>query len=70
MSTLETSKLVLTDIQIPFWRMIIIILKWTLASIPALIIMMLIMMTVSGLIIGAADYIGFLPAFPDMHGTL
>lgn len=70
MSTLEAGKLVLTDIQIPFLRMVIIILKWVLASIPAMIIMMLIMMTISGLIMGAAHYIGFRPNTSYMHGTL
>ena len=34
---------VITDIQIPFGRMIAIILKWMLASIPAMILMYLIM---------------------------
>lgn len=34
---------VITDIQIPFGRMIAIILKWMLASIPAMLLMYLIM---------------------------
>ena len=35
-------RVTLADIHIPFWRMVVIILKWSLASIPALIILMII----------------------------
>lgn len=40
---MNEQKTVITDIQIPFGRMIAIILKWMLASIPAIILMYLIM---------------------------
>lgn len=40
---MDEQKTVITDIQIPFGRMIAIILKWMLASIPAVILMYLIM---------------------------
>ncbi len=32
----------IADVEIPFWRMVVIIIKWTLAAIPALIIMSII----------------------------
>jgi len=35
-------RVAIADIQIPFWRMVAIIIKWTLASIPAAIILSLI----------------------------
>jgi len=51
----------ITDINIPFGRMVAIIIKWMLASIPAIIIMyaimaavMLVMMLVFGGIIGGS----------------
>lgn len=43
---MEEKKTVITDVQIPFGRMIIIILKWMLASIPAILLMYLIMIGV------------------------
>ena len=39
---MDEQKTVITDIQIPFGRMIAIILKWMLASIPAIILMYLV----------------------------
>lgn len=36
----------LSDINIPFGRMVLIILKWMLASIPAMILMWLIMIPI------------------------
>ena len=35
-------RVAIADIQIPFWRMVAIIIKWTLASIPAVIIISII----------------------------
>ena len=29
----------IADVEIPFWRMVAIIIKWTLAAIPAIIIL-------------------------------
>ena len=40
---MDEQNTVITDIQIPFGRMVAIILKWMLASIPAMILMYLIM---------------------------
>lgn len=40
---MDEQKTVITDVQIPFGRMIVIILKWMLASIPAILVMYLIM---------------------------
>ena len=32
----------IADVEIPFWRMVVIIIKWTLAAIPAVIILSII----------------------------
>ena len=40
---MEEQKVTITDVDIPFGRMIAIILKWMLAAIPAIILMYLIL---------------------------
>jgi hypothetical protein len=40
---------VVTDIKIPFWSMVVLLVKWALASIPALIVLIVI-----GAVISAA----------------
>ena len=35
-------RVAIADIQIPFWRMVAIIIKWTFAAIPAVIIISII----------------------------
>lgn len=44
-------RVAIADIQIPFWRMVAIIIKWTLASIPAIIIVSLIF-AIIGAVVG------------------
>ena len=39
---MEKQETVITDIQIPFGRMVSIILKWMLASIPAILLLYLV----------------------------
>lgn len=38
---------VVTDIKIPFWSMVVLLVKWALASIPAVIILIVIGTVVS-----------------------
>jgi hypothetical protein len=65
MSDLQPSpRYVLSDIDIPFFRLIVIFVKWSLAAIPAAIILSLILTLVFGLI-GAI--VGG-PAFMHMRG--
>ena len=40
---LDDQKVVVTDIRMPFWSMVIFMVKWVFASIPALLIFSLIM---------------------------
>jgi hypothetical protein len=43
------ARVTLADIHIPFWRMVVIIIKWSLASIPAMIILVIIFGIVAAL---------------------
>jgi hypothetical protein len=40
----------ITDIDIPFWRLVGIFIKWALAAIPATIVVTLILMIIMGLL--------------------
>jgi hypothetical protein len=43
-------ELVVTDIKIPFWSMVVLMVKWALAAIPAVIILVVIYSVVSALL--------------------
>jgi hypothetical protein len=45
-------RIVITDIDIPFWRLVVILVKWALAAIPATIVVMLIVMLVAAVFSG------------------
>jgi hypothetical protein len=51
------------DIDVPFWRIVLILVKWSIASIPALIILAILITTIStlvgGLVFSALDGLGF-----------
>jgi VIT1/CCC1 family predicted Fe2+/Mn2+ transporter len=51
---------VITDIKIPFWRLVVIFVKWAIAAIPAAIIIAIIYAFATtaliGLISGAAQF--------------
>jgi hypothetical protein len=38
----NTQEIVVTDIRIPFWSMVVLLVKWALAAIPAMIILLVI----------------------------
>ncbi|HUX24423.1 MAG TPA: hypothetical protein VMV87_07365 [Burkholderiales bacterium] len=38
----DRREVVVTDIKIPFWSMVVLMVKWAIAAIPAVIILMLI----------------------------
>ncbi len=46
-----TQSVVVTDIRMPFWSMVLFMIKWSVASIPAIIILAFL----AGLIMGAAS---------------
>jgi hypothetical protein len=41
---------VITDVDIPFWRLVGIFVKWTLAAIPATILLMIIFSVIAAVI--------------------
>ncbi|MBE0612354.1 MAG: hypothetical protein IH604_01680 [Burkholderiales bacterium] len=43
----DKREVVVTDIKIPFWSMVVLMVKWAIAAIPAVIILMLIGLLVS-----------------------
>jgi hypothetical protein len=43
----DRREVVVTDIKIPFWSMVVLMVKWAIAAIPAVIILMLIAAAVS-----------------------
>ena len=38
----EKREVVVTDVKIPFWSMVVLMVKWAVAAIPALIILLFI----------------------------
>jgi hypothetical protein len=38
----EKREVVVTDVKIPFWSMVVLLVKWAIAAIPALIILIVI----------------------------
>ena len=56
------------DIDVPFWRIVMILVKWSIASIPAMIILGILVTLVSflvgGLTMSIIDLLGFSPEVP------
>jgi hypothetical protein len=48
--TEDRREVVVTDIKIPFWSMVVLMVKWAIAAIPAVIILMLLATLVSALL--------------------
>ncbi len=46
----KSSSVKITDINMPFWSMVIFMVKWAIASIPAIIILMLLFMFFGGFV--------------------
>ena len=49
----ETSEVVVVDVKIPFWSMVVLLVKWAIAAIPAMIILLVLAAVVSMLLGGA-----------------
>ncbi|MCL2104534.1 MAG: hypothetical protein FWH21_05725 [Kiritimatiellaeota bacterium] len=50
----DKTEVVITDINIPFWRMVMIIIKWALAAFVVSIIPFLLLILIQGCLFGAA----------------
>ena len=63
-----TNAVTIRDIDVPFWRIVVILVKWSIASIPAMIILAILItvvsFVVSGLTITLLDLLGFSPEMP------
>ena len=47
----ETREVVVVDVKIPFWSMVVLLVKWAIAAIPAMIIL-LVLATVASMVLG------------------
>ena len=47
----ETREVVVVDVKIPFWSMVVLLVKWAIAAIPAMIIL-LALATVVSIVLG------------------
>jgi len=53
------------DIDVPFWRIVMILVKWSIASIPAMIILILLLAVLTAIVGGALSLIGLeIPEVP------
>jgi ABC-type sugar transport system permease subunit len=52
------------DIDVPFWRIVTILVKWSIASIPAMIVLMLLLALVGAVVAGVLGLIGL--QIPDV----
>ena len=48
--TEDRREVVVTDIKIPFWSMVVLMVKWAIAAIPAVIILMILAALISVLL--------------------
>ena len=48
----ETREVVVVDVKIPFWSMVVLLVKWAIAAIPAMVILV-ILATVTSMVLGA-----------------
>ena len=55
----NTERVIVTDVQMTFLSMVVFILKWSLASIPAIVILMMLWRVVLGVFGGLFGIAGF-----------
>jgi len=60
----NVQEIVVTDIKIPFWSMAVLLVKWALAAIPAMIILIVIG-TILSMVVGA-----FFGGMGGWHGKM
>ncbi len=59
-------RVAIADIDIPFWRMVAIIIKWAFASIPAIIIVSIIFAILGAIIGGGLAILGLGTSIPGL----
>ena len=64
----DSNPVTIRDIDVPFWRIVIVLVKWSIAAIPAMIVLGIIATVISllvgGLTMSAIDLLGFAPEVP------
>jgi hypothetical protein len=55
----ESREVVVVDVRIPFWSMVVLLVKWTLAAIPAIIILFLLATALSA-VLGSVFHMGWM----------
>ena len=60
----DTREVVVVDVKIPFWSMVVLMVKWAIAAIPAVIILFVLSAIISALLGGVLHW-GMWP-----HGTV
>jgi hypothetical protein len=58
-------RVLIADVEIPFWRMVAIIIKWTLAAIPAVIIVSIVF-GIIGAVLGGVFAMIFGTSMPSL----
>ena len=48
----DAREVVVVDVKIPFWSMVVLLVKWAIAAIPAMIILF-VLATAAGMVLGA-----------------
>lgn len=46
------NEVIVVDIKMPFWSMVVFMVKWSIAAIPAIIILVVVGMTLAGFLTG------------------
>jgi hypothetical protein len=59
-------RVAIADVDIPFWRMVAIIIKWAFASIPAIIIISIIFAILGAILGGALAILGLGTGIPGL----
>jgi len=52
----ETAQVVVVDVKIPFWSMVVLLVKWAIAAIPAMIILLVLAAAVSTVLGGVLHW--------------
>ena len=58
MSTENTTQVIVTDIRMSFWSMVIFMIKWAIAAIPAFLILAIVVGVLSAILGGLGMIIG------------
>jgi len=49
-TSVPPQRFVLSDVDIPFWRLVVILIKWSFAAIPAAIVVMIVISIALGML--------------------